>query len=176
MTRLAEDRLKTLVADRQADGGAVFVLLDAARHADVFTALEEHSGERCCLYKDASKKLERSAPHLARLEQDSPLLETFLKRGWGESWGVLAVSEASIEVLRNHFRRFLMAQTEDGKQVYFRYYDPRVFRLYLPTCTPEEADYVFGPVSSYLMEEDGGGALLSFQRGEQREVELVRAE
>jgi hypothetical protein len=30
----------------------------------------------------------------------------------------------------------------------FRYYDPRVLRVYLPSCRPSELETVFGPVVS----------------------------
>ena len=35
--------------------------------------------------------------------------------------------------------------------------------LYLPTCTTEELTTVFGPVTSYIVEDAGPDALLRFQ-------------
>ena len=55
-----------------------------------------------------------------------------------------------------------LVQTEDGKQLYFRFYDPRVLRLYLPTCTPEEVRRSFGPVGCYLLEDEDPKTLLRF--------------
>ena len=45
----------------------------------------------------------------------------------------------------------------------FRYYDPRVLSLYLPTCNAEEVTSLFGPVSRFLMESDGVKAVLMFE-------------
>jgi hypothetical protein len=45
----------------------------------------------------------------------------------------------------------------------FRYYDPRVLSVYLPTCNPEEVTSLFGPVSRFLMESDGVAAMLMFE-------------
>jgi hypothetical protein len=42
----------------------------------------------------------------------------------------------------------------------FRWYDPRVLRVYLPTCTENELDMLFGPLSSYFV-EDGEHARLN---------------
>jgi hypothetical protein len=58
----------------------------------------------------------------------------------------------------------------------FRYYDPRVLRSYLPTCTPEELAQVFGPIHSFVM-ESAEGACIEFSRaaGQLRKRELVPA-
>lgn len=50
----------------------------------------------------------------------------------------------------------------EGREVYFRYYDPRVLRLFLPTCTPEEINTFFGPVACFLMEAEEPDILLQF--------------
>ena len=51
---------------------------------------------------------------------------------------------------------------KDEKEVYFRFYDPRVLRTFLPTCTPEETTEFFGPVRSYLVEAEEPETLLIF--------------
>jgi hypothetical protein len=41
----------------------------------------------------------------------------------------------------------------------FRFYDPRVLRVYLPTCWPGELTRMFGPVESFVMESAEGNVL-----------------
>jgi len=43
-------------------------------------------------------------------------------------------------------------QDAKGKDMYFRFYDPRVLRVFLPTCTPEELSDFFGPIAGFLIE------------------------
>ena len=50
-----------------------------------------------------------------------------------------------------------------GKPLLFRYYDPRVLRVYLPTCNAEELKTLFGPVQAYIMEDESGAAMLRFR-------------
>ena len=51
---------------------------------------------------------------------------------------------------------------------YFRYYDPRVLRVYLPTCNARELQTVFGPVLRYLVEDEKPTGLWTFwPEGEQ---------
>ena len=54
----------------------------------------------------------------------------------------------------------------EGRLLLFRYYDPRVFRAYLPTCNTEEADAVFGPVQTYIMEDENSDTLLRILRAD----------
>ena len=85
-----------------------------------------------------------------------------MEKGWGKSWGVYLTSDWPLPALRNFLRQFLMVSLPDGKQVYFRFYDPRVLRLYLPLCTADEANEFFGPVKYYVMEDQAPDALLRF--------------
>ena len=59
-------------------------------------------------------------------------------------------------------RRFLTVYDHTGKPMYFRYYDPRVLRVFLPTCTPAEQQTMFGPVQSYFAEDEDPDSLLEF--------------
>lgn len=71
-------------------------------------------------------------------------------------------SDAKLKDLRKHFRKFLEVKRESGAKLVFRYYDPRVLRVYLPTCTPEERALVFGPVAEFLVEGHDPATLLRF--------------
>jgi hypothetical protein len=49
-----------------------------------------------------------------------------------------------------------------GQSLVFRYYDPRVLRVYLPTCTREELRTVFGPIECFWTEAESSDTLLEF--------------
>jgi hypothetical protein len=40
----------------------------------------------------------------------------------------------------------------NGETSIFRYYDPRVYNIFLPTCNQEQLREVFGPVTKYYAE------------------------
>lgn len=71
---------------------------------------------------------------------------------WGDAWGVWARSDASFDDVQRHMRRFLRVQGDDGRRMLFRWYDPRVLRVYLPSCTPDERRIFHGPVRAYVTE------------------------
>jgi len=68
-------------------------------------------------------------------------------------------SRASFRRLRNHLRALTLIYRRDGMPLYFRYYDPRVLRIFLPTCSTEQLKQMFGPVDAFLAESEAGDAL-----------------
>jgi hypothetical protein len=156
MPSLAE----TLFADRTAN---VFAVLDGASIPDLLDMLYEHYPEFICLYRgELEPDIAEVAPYLVRLEQNSPITKWILERGWGNHWGIFAITQVDLTALRQHFRRFLTVHDEQGAPMLFRYYDPRVLRVYLPTCNAEELKTVFGPVGRYVLEGNRPEELLQF--------------
>ena len=70
-----------------------------------------------------------------------------------------------MESLRLHLRKFLIAETPAEKRVLFRFYDPRVLRVYLPTCSAGEAAAFLGSNYSFVMEDQTPGRWVCFERG-----------
>jgi len=149
-------------------GGPLFAVLDAIREPLSILGLLRGSGEEYqSLYEGTQAQLlEAFAPYLVRLTENSKLLENVIASGWGKNWGIFAVSRADFQVVRKHFRTFLMVHGPDGKRLYFRYYDPRVLRTYLPTCDAAETKLIFGPLAAYLCDDDAPDTLLIFRSAE----------
>lgn len=143
----------------------VYAVLDGASVPDLPELLWEHEPEHVCLYRgELEPDMAAVAPYLVKLGTNHPFTKIVCEEGWGSHWGIFAISpaETSLGDLRNHFRRFLMVYDPDGKLIYFRYYDPRVLRVYLPTCNDEETKTVFGPIKCYVLEDEDPSAFLKF--------------
>jgi hypothetical protein len=141
----------------------LYAILDAARDTKILAMLMQTKEQYQSLYEGVQgDKLAHVAPYLVRLQKDSPLLGSLVLEGWGNSWGVYLTSDREFPEVRRHLRHFLEVQLPDGKQVYFRYYDPRVLRIYLPTCNADELVQFFGPIQRYLMEDEKPETLLRF--------------
>lgn len=142
----------------------VYAVLDGASIPNLLEHLTPHAPNYECLYRGELKPdLAAAAPYLAILEEDSDLTDWILQQGWGKHWGIFAICPAELAAMRRHFRTFLMVHSSEGKPLYFRYYDPRVLRTYLPTCNAEELGTLFGPVQSFVMESETPGELLDFR-------------
>ncbi|MCP4339752.1 MAG: DUF4123 domain-containing protein [Desulfobulbaceae bacterium] len=113
-------------------------------------------------------------PYLVQLKREDTFTQWLLDSGWGKSRCVFVRSSASLNELKRHFRTFLKVYNEQAKSYFFRFYDPRVMRVYLPTCNAEEIKTVFGAVESYMLEEMNPSVLLHFLRlGEQLQKERI---
>jgi len=117
--------------------------------------------------------LQRAAPYLVQLEREDRLTRFLLENGWGRNWGIFLRTDIRFKDLRNHLRSFLRVKDEKGSRLIFRYYDPRVFRAYLPTCTPSELQKTFGPIQSFVMEGDDFEDILEM-KFDQRELQTNR--
>ena len=143
----------------------LFGLLDAARDSRVLDFLRAFEDPYQSLYEgEKGRELATIAPYLVHLPKTSALLPKLMDVSWGQSWGVYLTSTDPFQEIRKHLRRFLTANASNGRKLYFRFYDPRVLRVYIPTCTPEERSTFFGPVNSFLAEGDKADELLLFQR------------
>ena len=145
-------------------GMNVYAVLDGASIPSLLETLHREEPEHECLYRgELPPDLAETAPYLVRLERGAGFSDWVLEQGWGNHWGIFALSGADLRTVRKHFRTFLIVHEEDGKPLYFRYYDPRVLRSYLPTCNSQELGTVFGPVACYVAEGAEPGVLLKYQ-------------
>jgi hypothetical protein len=143
----------------------VYAVLDTARGHRVFEAVRWSSRPYLPLYGGPlAPEIERVAPYLVELGGDHAFTRRVLTEGWGSSWGCFIVTPLYLEPLRLHLRSLLRVRTERGQSLLFRYYDPRVLRVYLPTCTRQELTTFFGPITRFIAEDEGGAAALTFER------------
>lgn len=146
-------------------GTKLYAVLDGASVPGLLPKLHALQPEHVCLYRgELEPDLAECAPYLVHLQPDHEFTKWVLTNGWGKHWGIFAVTDADLKDLRKHFRTFLRVKSPEGKTLYFRYYDPRVLRVYLPTCNRGETEVIFGPVTSYLCEDEDPKGLLSFRR------------
>lgn len=169
--QLAERFMDRLLRGAAASNGTVYALLDAARGRAVYEAVRWSSRPQAPLYGgELPPEIERVAPYLVELGGDHSFTRRILMQGWGDSWGCFLSAPVDLATLRRHLRTLLRVRMEEGQTMLFRFYDPRVLRVYLPTCTRQELKAFFGPVSRVLVEDDAGEASLAF---EQRHGELA---
>jgi hypothetical protein len=145
-----EDRVYILL-----DGASVPSLLDRL-YADPRPAFE------CLLYGELTPDVAEVAPYLVALEQGSRFSEWAITQGWGNHWGFFAVTRVDLRMLWFHLRMLNIVYGPDGKPMLFRYYDPRVLRVFLPTCSPQQVKELFGPVDRFVAEADVPATALTF--------------
>jgi hypothetical protein len=144
---------------------AICALLDGASVPGLLERLDaERSLEAECLLRgELEPDMAEVAPYLVRLEPQSEFTEWVVGTGWGQHWGTFVVSRQGFRKLHSHLRALTLVYRRDGTPLYFRYYDPRVLRIFLPTCSPPQLKQMFGPVDAFLAESDTGDALNTYR-------------
>lgn len=136
---------------------SVYAVLDGASVPGLLKRLGKAKEDHMCLYRGKlDPELRAAAPHLVKLRQDSSLTDWILDEGWGNHWGIFAISETGLEAMGRHLRKFLRVRGPENQILYFRYYDPRVLPVFLPTCYAQELIEIFGPISRFILEGEGG--------------------
>jgi hypothetical protein len=134
-----------------------YLLLDAARMLSDMDVAQEMNINFVSLYKGGPEQhLSSVAPYLFQYGNNESF-ENWISENTGKSWGVFVKCKVDMEDMNYHFRKFLKVKTEDLQQLYFRFYDPRVLRIFLPTCDKNQIIEFFGPVQAFICEQDEEG-------------------
>jgi hypothetical protein len=139
----------------------LFAVLDAARSPRILTLLREAVDPYKSLFEGAKgRAIDEQAPYLVELRDDSDLSEHLSAEGWGRRWGIYLTSKKPFKEVRTHLRRLLMVEDEEtGEQMYFRYYDPAVLRVFLGAAGRRHRGAMFGDVESFVVEGERGEPL-----------------
>ena len=140
---------------------SIFAIVDAAREPAGPHQMEEAGVVHVSLFDgELGDMLKDAAPHLAEFPGESPF-RTWWFEQWGNSIGVLVEAPLTLGAVRRHLRTLTMVRDSTGQRHFFRFYDPRVLRVFLPACTSEELQRVFGPLRAFYCESNEG-ELLTF--------------
>ena len=143
----------------------VYAFVDAARSESIYPRIMDADTKTVCLHRgERARELAWVAPYLVRLTPEASFTQWLLRSGWGKSRTIFIKSSATLNELKCHFRTILTVYDTEGKSYFFRFYDPRVLRTYLPTCNESEIKKVFGPVDHFIMEQEEPDQAYNFFR------------
>ncbi|WP_110970214.1 DUF4123 domain-containing protein [Pseudomonas huaxiensis] len=166
----ALERLPALLwpEDSESPDDQIYWLLDGARDPAIVALLERSGLESSCLYSGPLiPRLKAAAPWLVKLTPGAPASLDLLRRGWGKAWGIFieVPAQVSIDQLRRHCKKFLRVRTEDRRVLMFRFYDPRVLGVFLPSCDSAQYQALLGPMKRLVVEQEEGNGWQVFSAG-----------
>ena len=132
-----------------AAAGRLYAVLDSCDSPEVLLRVHLLGRERAPSLFSGRYEAEYStfAPYLVQCDED--LVRWIAETLATEAWGIFAATPLDLAKLRLHLKKLLVVRDPAGLKMYFRFYDPRVLAIYLPTCTPGELREIFGPVESF---------------------------
>ncbi|HEX2957496.1 MAG TPA: DUF4123 domain-containing protein [Chitinispirillaceae bacterium] len=140
----------------------LYSIIDCAQSNLLYKMLIYSNAHKACLYKKnihypgerMTEELAAVAPYIVELRPDEQLTANLLYRGWGKSWFIFLISDQTLETVYEHCSDNLLALTDGGETLLFRYYDASILKAYLPTCTSAELSIFFGPVKAICVEDE----------------------
>lgn len=147
--------------------GIFYGLVDSTQDFPwAFTSMRQGYDLVSLFHGELSRELIDVAPYFFAVRAGAPLMGRWAEAR-GKNLGILLDSAAPAEELFRHLREMFVARDATGQEYFFRYYDPRVLRAYLPSCTPAELAEFFGPIRAIVVEgaAEVDGYLL-YRRGE----------
>ncbi len=141
----------------------IWAIVDSAQDQKVYWTLTNSFLQHCCLFAGKlPQALEMAAPYLVQLDSEDKLT-AYLAENMGRNLGIFLRCDLGLNDVRKHLRSFLTVKDMRGQKMLFRYYDPRILRVYLPTCNASELQTVFGPIKTFWAESDQPGTLTQFE-------------
>lgn len=148
-------------------GYDIYAILDGAMVRKLPDVCEEFDTVHECLFKgETDPAILVRAPWVMKLQSGSDLMEWFLEYGWGENWGIIAQVPFGTDFadVVAHFRQFVEVKLPDQKIVFFRFYDPRVLRMFLPTCDGPQIQALFSLPTFLCCEGEDANELLVYSQ------------
>jgi len=143
----------------------LYAIVDSARNDEIFKYfLTDNVVYRSLFEGKMDIKYFGVSGFLIECKKDSILLNWLTTKAWGDSCSIFFVSKAPFDEVFKHLQKFNRVYLEGDDVVYFRYYDPRVLRVYLPTCNSKEIKTFFGETESFFVEGENPEVLIEFQK------------
>jgi len=141
---------------QEAGDMPAYVILDGAQNQTLLGTLHAAGAPpwRCLFTGQLEPDMAVVAPYLVELEHSSAFTRRLMAECWGQNWGVFLTSRLALPALWRHVRQQVHVYGPNLEPLFFRFYDPRVMRNYLPTCPPPQLAEFFGPTDFYFAEAE----------------------
>jgi hypothetical protein len=143
----------------------LYATVDSARNDEVFKYfLTENVTYKSLFEGKMDIKYFGVSGFLVECKKDSILFNWLTTKAWGDSCSIFFISKIPFIDVLKHFQKLNRVYLEEDDIVYFRYYDPRVLRVYLPTCNNKEIKIFFGETEGFFVESENPEVLIEFQK------------
>jgi hypothetical protein len=127
----------------------LLIMLDGAQIQNLHVMLRELNIPHVPLFRESPQEnILHVTPFIARFSPSEILLNWMAMSPAVLETALLCTSIAPLEETHAHLRRFLLVRDDTGRQMYFRFWDPRVIEPFLKSATPEERRWFCGPIRS----------------------------
>lgn len=130
-----------------------YFIADGASMSTLINEFAEYNATPYSIYLGMEEEtIADVGPFLVDIEGNDSAMNWLLNEGKSQSWGIFLKTELKFDDLLAHLQSLIIVEDEDGKELYFRFYDPRVINNFLPTCDTPQLKQFFGKVDFFVAE------------------------
>lgn len=129
-----------------------YLILDGAQIDDLVKTIYklQKTAQVDVLYLNTRfAELQDVSPVLVKVQPTDPLFQKF-QTDWQTTAGIHILAKGDIYTLGNHLRSSLQAKI-NGQPTLFRFYDPRILKLWLETITPQQQSQFMGTITTLYL-------------------------
>jgi hypothetical protein len=124
--------------------GNVFAVIDGAACPELRFKLYDWEPKSVCLWSgELAPDMQEVAPYLVQLDKKSTFTDWLIKEGWNNHWNIFINSALDFKAFRKQIRKLLIVKSPQGKNLVFRFYDPRVFNSFKEVWNEEQQKEIF---------------------------------
>lgn len=134
----------------------LYAVVDAARGPmTIPPTLKAMTDQVSCLYRgQALDEFGDDTAWVVGIAPDESVLDWLIDSGFGKRWSIFLRSSLQLSDVVRHLRKFTLIEDDEGTAHFFRFYDPRTLRQYLPVFTPEQNTAFFTGIDAWYCEND----------------------
>lgn len=117
-----------------------FAIVDGAADARLHDLIIECKDYACLYSGQYSNETRKALPYIVRMRNGERFSKIWAAHETGHYWGILCKTEMNLRILRRHLRHFTTARLPAGDVVMFRFWDPRIFSIFVENGTDEEVE------------------------------------
>lgn len=139
-----------------AEPDILYAVVDASRSPmTIPPALQAMTDKVTCLYRGkALEEFGDDTAWVAAIQPDESVLDWLVDNGFGKRWSIFLRSSLQLADIVRHLCKFTVILDDVGTAHFFRFYDPRTLRQYLPVFSTEQRAEFFQGVHAWYCEND----------------------
>jgi hypothetical protein len=142
----------------------VYAVIDGAACPELRFKIYDWEPVSSCLWSgELEPDLEEVAPYMVLLERDSQFTEWLITESWGQNWNIFVQSPLEPKAFRKQIRKLLLVRSPNGKNLAFRFYDPRVLSIIAPLLDFNQIEEIFKDISYLTLQTTDNKNLLTLQ-------------
>lgn len=126
-----------------------YAVIDGAACPELRFKIYDWEPQSVCLWSgELEPDLQEVAPYMVLLDRDSSFTNWLISQGWNNNWNIYINSALEFKAFKKQIRKLLRVKSPEGKNMVFRFYDPRVLDVFLTGLESEQTEEFFQGINT----------------------------